>query len=1356
MVQKSFYNSKITDAELERIRQAEEEDALEILEDKKAKIQKRINAHKKRHGIISEEETKQRIQQAHNKRYNNNISIEEQIKKNEEQAKLDREELAELDKKDEIAKLEEEKVYDAEHKTEIDNVMKAELLKATLSDYVQGFKIKPTKYNQFHVVLFLEKANALVQSFLVSQLKTLHGLKANLIINVAFKKYDHKREKMIYIRKSFITKASTVLNEPDTENYVNDHIDDLNERIDDWLAVGSGFRMSTVVYLQCDVIKYDPIKGSSFIELPLKFKNKKAIINVKNDDNQCFKWAILSALHPVDKDAQLVSKYTQYNDELDFTGLSFPFEADKISKFEKLNDICINLFVYEDVNEVIYSTVPLNYKLKETSKYYMKLGNKYTEVDYSKAVKQHEDPKTSEDADEDACDLETALIRTSKYIYQIDNTPKKKLYTRHLSKHVSDKKVNLLLITEGERSHYVWIKHFSRFMASSHGHTMYYCFNCLHGYQTDAKLQDHQRSGCLDNDSVKTILPAKDKAFIKFNNFKNQMEVPFHIIADFECSTAKLDVDIEHKDVVDDDESWTEKYQHHEPNSYAYKVVSIIPEYNSELQIYRGPDASTKFLKALDKEKIKILKTIKDVIKSLKKMIITHQQEQDFKSAKLCHICDKDLNDDRVRDHCHFTGLYRGPAHEKCNLNLSIKKNTRKQIPVIFHNLKGYDSHLIVKALDKQYKHITCLATNSEKYMTFSVGNLKFIDSCSFLNASLAKLVDNIPKDDLYKSFPNLTSHFNNCSIQQLELLCQKGCYPYDFADNVDVFNLKYLPAKQDFHSKLIDEDISDDDYAHAQNVWNAFQCKTFGDYHDLYLKTDVLLLCDVIKNFRKISMRDYKIDPLHYISLPSFAWDCALKKTDQKIELFDASQQDMYLFTEKDIRGGISMMMNRYAKANNKCLTDYDKSVASSFLMYLDANNLYGWAMSQCLPTGGYKWIDATIFTKKRILQMKDDAKNGFMLNVNIRYPKHLHDLHNDYPLAPQSMVITNDMISPYSKQLKQTLQGTESKIKKLVLNLNDKTNITLHYRTLKLYLQLGMELVSVNKVLQFSQSPWLKPYIDFNTSQRALTKNEFEKDFYKLMNNSVFGKTMESVRNRINFELVTDTDRLKKLTAKPTYKHTKKFTDNLVGIELYKRTVTLDKPISIGFSILELSKVLMYDFHYNTIKKKYGNNARLLMSDTDSLFYEIKTDDMYEDMKEFKNQMDFSDYPQDHSLFSVENKKVIGKFKDETHSDQVLEFCGLKPKLYSYKTSSKETKRAKGVKTYVVKNEITHDMYKNCLFNDTHVEYCKMNSIRSRSHEIYSITMNKVSLSSYDDKSYYIDAFTSLRYGHYSIPKQ
>ena len=295
-------------------------------------------------------------------------------------------------------------------------------------------------------------------------------------------------------------------------------------------------------------------------------------------------------------------------------------------------------------------------------------------------------------------------------------------------------------------------------------------------------------------------------------------------------------------------------------------------------------------------------------------------------------------------------------------------------------------------------------------------------------------------------------------------------------------------------------EDITDVDYRNGKTVFEYLINKNLGDYHDLYVQSDTLVLADVFENFRNTCIEVYKPDPSHFLSAPGLAWQACLKKTKIKLELL--TDVDMLLMVEKGIRGGISHAIYRYTKTNNKYMKNYNEDKEESFLQYLDVNNLCGWAMSQKLPVGGFKWKkNMSKFTEKFIQNCDEGSNKGYILEVDIKYPKDLHGLHEDLPFLPERMKI--------------------DKCKKLVCNLYDKTNYVVHLRSLKKALNHGLILKKVHRV-QFNQEASLKPYIDMNTKKTKEAKNDFEKDFFKLMNNAVFGKTMENVRKHKHIKLV------------------------------------------------------------------------------------------------------------------------------------------------------------------------------------------------------------------------------------------
>ena len=387
----------------------------------------------------------------------------------------------------------------------------------------------------------------------------------------------------------------------------------------------------------------------------------------------------------------------------------------------------------------------------------------------------------------------------------------------------------------------------------------------------------------------------------------------------------------------------------------------------------------------------------------------------------------------------------------------------------------------------------------------------------------------------------------------------------------------------------------------------------------------------------------------------------------------------------EEGIRGGICHAIQRYAKVNNKYMKDYDKKKKSSYIQYLDENNFYGKVMTEKLPVRGFRCMDDISRMDEDFVRGydKNDIK-GYILEVDVDYPNELQNLHSDLPFLPERMVINNT--------------------KKLVCNLHDIKNYVVHINVLKQALDYGLKLRKVHRVIEFDQEAWLKEYIDVNTELRKKASNDFEKDFFKLMNNAVFGKTMENVRKHQDIKLVKTDKKRNKLVSEPNYHTMKLIDDNLAIIEMRKVKVKMNKPIYLGLSILDISKITMYEFWYDYVKSKYEDRARLCYMDTDSFVVNIKTKDFYKDIAEnVKERFDTSNYIYDRPLPTGVNKKVIALMKDGLGGDIITEFVALRPKAYSYITNDFiEMKKAKGTKKCVVNKMLRFEDYKKCLFSN------------------------------------------------------
>ena len=1050
--------------------------------------------------------------------------------------------------------------------------------------------------------------------------------------------------------------------------------------------------------------KFNPTRGGSFLPLPKWVQSKKACINIQNEDNKCFMYSVQCGVHKIYEEdhPNRMYHYKKVEDTLNWDNVNFPTSNVDIDTFEQNNECKVSVNVY------------------------------------------FIDPEEGKQS--------ILLYRKSKVVKSAHH-------------------IDLLKLEDGDNHHYVFIKDFNKLMfkqiQSKRKAKKWICRHCHRPFEEEYLLDQHTENGCMVVEGQKIVMPQfdptkPDKFFIRFKNHYKKLKAPFVIYADFECLTTRTGT-------VSTKEIKTDRYQHHRPCGFMINVVNSI-DGSSEPFLYRGEDCMDVFVQKMIEVKDKIM----DKMKENKPIIFNANNARDFQLATHCFICGNPFvaGDVKCRDHCHFTGRYRGCAHQDCNLQFAMRYY---KIPVFLHNLKNYDSHLIIERANElsERARIDVIAQNSEKFITFAFKNMWFKDSFSFLSSSLDKLVklskyeDGQKKNHWQDKFKHSKRNPYVSNNVDLDLLTDKGVYPYDYFTSFDKFRERQLPPKEAFYSNLTKEHISDEDYERAKKIWEHFGIRNLGQYHDLYLKTDVLLLTDVFENFRDLCLEYYGLDPAHYFTLPNFAWDAMLLKTG--VELEPLTDQEMYEMIEQGLRGGMCQVSHKEAKANNKYMMDeYDESKPSNYINYLDANNLYGLAMSMKLPIGKLKWIKKML-TEKNIMDWNENDDNAYILEVDLEYPKELHNEHSDYPLAPENMNVKEEFLSEHQRTLhKHYYNGKDAKDEKqpkLILNVMDKEKYVVHIKALQYYLQKGMKLKQIHRVVKFKQRSWLKPWIDFNTGKRKEAKSDFEKDMFKLMNNAVYGKTMENVRNHIDFELVSTQERMQKCINSPTYKNSHIINDELVGVAKIKSELLLNKPIYLGMSILDLSKVHMYSFFYDVLKAKYEKNIRLIYTDTDSYVLQTFTEDIHEDWKEIKDAsprgsrsisdyMDFSGYDKNHPSYDPTNKKVLGKFKDEMDGKIITNFIALRPKMYCLKVfnEKKVEKKAKGVPKNTVKKDLDMKDYENTLHKHK-PKNVNFNAIRSKNHQIYSINQSKVGLTSYDNKRYWMNDTESVPYGHYSI---
>lgn len=765
-----------------------------------------------------------------------------------------------------------------------------------------------------------------------------------------------------------------------------------------------------------------------------------------------------------------------------------------------------------------------------------------------------------------------------------------------------------------------------------------------------------------------------------------------------------------------------------------------------------------------------------------------------------------------------------------------------------------------VELEEEEYNQYGALISKTRIVKTMC--DIRIIDSLLFLLKSLEKLVD-ILKDRhpgewekafprTYNAFmvegdPNVNFNDRNGMLsfkftkEQVDLVMQKNIYPYKWFDSFEKFNEPFtsiLDLVNNNKYEAFTDNPEDEGFlrgwekkkAAFNKVVQAFpQLQTVTDYANIYLACDVCQLADIIENTRNLFMSTHKLDPMYYFGAPGYSWDAFLydltmTRPQMCPQLFGKGEMNKVCFFMQGIRGGCSGIMKRYATANNKHMGDlYDPTKPSSYIIYLDANNLYGWSMQQELPYCNFAWVcEAQIeyinrldiyFPKTKMMmyleQLEQDEMAGFF-EVKLEYHPKCHDRDNLYPLAPEKSVVQFDDVTHLTREL-NTIAGYKltSKTPMLLQTLRDKDHYFVHSKLLKFYMQHGLEFRKIYSGLTFKQAPLMRPYIDKNTELRNKGTSVFEKELYKLLNNSIYGKTFENPMKYSYLKFVNGEKEYNKVVSMTGFKGAVFAQDDFMIAKVLYEKIKYNKPLYLGATVTEYAKFLMFQFYYDVLKDFYGDNGldkpegyeprvQLLFTDTDSLMLQIFTDDIFEDIKKINSEENMEKYncPFDISSFDKEVieqyginhpfDKVIGKFKSETGSKIIYRFVGLRSKMYAYQTideyreqmeSEKADchKRGKGIPGAAL-NTLTMKSYLKCLFGTSdetiirEIEEGKRlpnfedptmirqeittRGIRSFDHKIYSTMAKKYGLSCNDTKRFILaDNIHTLAYGHYKI---
>ncbi|XP_044270257.1 uncharacterized protein LOC123014969 isoform X2 [Tribolium madens] len=725
---------------------------------------------------------------------------------------------------------------------------------------------------------------------------------------------------------------------------------------------------------------------------------------------------------------------------------------------------------------------------------------------------------------------------------------------------------------------------------------------------------------------------SSDNKKVCFKNFEKQHKIPFVIYIHIEAARIPT---------PGDKSIFVQK-----PCGFAYSIKCFYDSFLSKCESYYGNDCMKLLWERLEIEASDISEKLKSKVEPLS---LNEEQINLMSKLTKCYLCSEDLEREKEPDFHPLTGDYLGSGHKKC---LGYRK-IPKSIPVVVS--KNGLRFLLGELSKDKLKNIFFLCGNKE-------GKFGYIND-EF--ESLDKVLSDSKKKSVRRKFKE---------DEKFYLMKMKTWVPFSYLDSFEKLTESDFPPPSGFYDQLEDEEISREEYNRGVHIWTTFGCENVGDYLKVCLQSSVLLLEDIFENFRTLCLDKYRLDPFHYCTIASFAWDVMLKYTKVNLELL--KDEEMIAFIKDNIRGGIVQCSKRYALANNK-FCQFDKTKPPKFIVYLDANNLGGWAMSQCLPYSKFRWMSGSEIEEitPELGKLEEEGPDGYIFEVDLDYPKKLHEKHNDLPFCYQHLTIP---------QSGQTLR---------ILNFYNKKNYVTDFRNLKQCLSNGLILKKIHRGLKYKQLKWLEPYIAYNTKLRASVVSDFEKKLYKLLNNSVFGKTIQKA--------------------------------------------STDKPIYAGFCILELSKKFMYDFHYNTMLPRYPKKINLLYMDTDCFIYEIETSNFFRDLQldeEFLELFDTSNLDKRWGIPS-KNKKVPGKMKDECDGKIVREFCGVGAKVYCLDVEGEEMKKAVGVKKYVKRKYISVEDYRNCVLRDIVIRRSFLETV-CKNYEVKTYQVNRVVLSPGDKK--------------------
>jgi hypothetical protein len=995
------------------------------------------------------------------------------------------------------------------------------------------------------------------------------------------------------------------------------------------------------------------------------------------------------------------------------------------------------------------------------------------------------------------------------------------------------------------------------------------CIICSKSFKNTFEYENHLNY-CLTDLKKNQVISFPDGKFgndyKKFTRYDAFMSPFAYITFDTEASminerSESVDVRLLRKnnERMEQNKTKTKMIYKHNCNSIGYLIHSDYDTSINELNIIHAKSDTENPCETFVRKLFDIQPTLIHKVSTNHEIDMSEESVANHNQSEVCCFCGGKFVSDKenkfykylqkVRHHNHYlpTNNYIGAGHSCCN----IKAHKIKQIPILCHNL-SYDFMYMMKAIFNVLKEPKYMKLKEElkrnerskrsehfesnersesnvedsllqkqfdfnvknksanDIITFSLGIYKFVDTLRFLDSSLLKIVESNKKSN--NTFTNTTKYMKKMFMndkdcdEMLNMCYMKGVYPYEWFDTVNKFNEPCIPPIECFSSTLKNENITKDEYNRALKVQEKFKCKTFRDYHDIYLYLDVLLLSDVFTNYRNESINAYMIDPINFISGSSYSFEAMLLKAKRDyftpnykkegIKLF--SSREIYEDVEQAIRGGISYIAKRYAKANNKYCPDYDATKPISYLLGLDVNQLYPTILQGNLPLecGDYILDEELEDFKEKWKTKKTSGDNNYLVCCDIDIPKELHDKFDKFPLCAQHKDDTPQ--SKYCEKIYETLNSGANntfksvKCNKLICDLTPKRN---HWEILE-YLQFcnkqGYIITNISKVIKFKQGDYMRTFIEYNAQQRKLasqSNNKFKETLYKNNNNSIYGKTIQNETNYSKSKIIVDDKKkYRKEVGKASFQSSTKIGNGCYILQHSSLEVKITVPKLVGAYVLGKSKLIVQEFYYDVLMKEnykinggvdnsLFNDVRLLFTDTDSIYVQLYlrgSDDVKMFINKYHSYLDLSKItnPDYKDLLSNENEAKFGKFKIEEGAEHIVEFVGLRAKLYSKKMLNKDCIKLKGINNL---NGITHESFKSCLLEcnkliqdksfdkDKVIQRQDCSNILAKVFNNYTVRTSKISLCSCDDKRYVLmkdedpsiefNGSDSLAFGHYKL---